>query len=450
MLKRILLYIGSFLAAIIILWSALILTSLVPNEAIKDNLMSSALSLNGADPFYQPAGRNTVTDNYADVILLNVIWNMDGENPVVSSLDTKYYDGNDGVTDYGENYGLYAALNGEAPNTDYTRYWHGSAVFIRPLLAVTDLSGIRLTGAVFALILLAVNCALLIKRKHYPQAAALVLSLVCVQAWNIRLAMEYQPAVLVTLAILPLFILLEKRGDRALIVLSVVSGVLIAFFDFLTAETLTILVPLIIVLSIRFSEGRFSGAKAELLRALKCSAGWLLAYCGTFLVKWTAASLATGENKFIAALTSAEERFGGSFSEMSVIEQIFAAPFTNISTMFGANERGELLNGIIGAVLLILAAVLILYLSRKKKAALGFVVTVLILGAIPYLRYGVLSNHSYLHDFFTYRAQAAAVLALITGAIAGLQKEKEKEKEKKGAKGGKGKKGKKKRAANGA
>ncbi|MGN0578416.1 MAG: hypothetical protein ACI4J4_07340 [Ruminiclostridium sp.] len=449
MLRKILLYAGSFLAAIILLWSALILTALVPNEAIKDNLMSSVLSLNGADPFFQSAGRNSVTDNYADVILLNVIWNIDSKNPVASSLDTKYYDGNDGVTDNGENYGLYAALNGEEPNTDYSRYWHGSAVFIRPLLAVTDLSGIRLTGAVFALILLAVSCALLIRRKHYAQTAALVLSLVCVQAWNICLAMEYQPAVLVTLAMLPLFILLEKKGDMALILLSVISGVLIAFFDFLTAETLTILIPLIIVLSIRFSEGRFLGAGAELLRALKCSAGWLLAYCGTFLAKWTAASLVTGENKFTAALTSAEERFGGSFSEMSVIEQIFAAPFANISTMFGANERGELLNGIIGAVILLSAAVLILYLSRKKKAASGFIITVLILGAIPYLRYSVLSNHSYLHEFFTYRAQAAAVLALITGTIAGLQKEKVKEKEKKSKNSGKGKKG-KKRAANGA
>ena len=177
MLRKILLYAGSFLAAITVLWSALILTSLVPNEAIKDNLISSALYLNGADPFFQPGGRNTVTDNYADVILLNVIWNIDSENPVVSSLDTKYYDGNDGVTDYGENYGLYAALNGTAPNTDYSRYWHGSAVFIRPLLALTDLSGIRIIGAVCALLLLAVNCALLIKRKHYPQAIALVLSL---------------------------------------------------------------------------------------------------------------------------------------------------------------------------------------------------------------------------------------------------------------------------------
>ena len=446
MLRKILLYAGSFLAAITVLWSALILTSLVPNEAIKDNLISSALYLNGADPFFQPGGRNTVTDNYADVILLNVVWNIDSENPVVSSLDTKYYDGNDGVTDYGENYGLYAALNGTAPNTDYSRYWHGSAVFIRPLLALTDLSGIRIIGAVCALLLLAVNCALLIKRKHYPQAIALVLSLVCVQAWNIRLAMEYQPAVLIMLAILPFFILLEKRGDTALILLSVISGVLIAFFDFLTAETLTILVPLITVLSIRFSDGRFLGAKAELLRAVKCSAGWLLAYSGTFLVKWTAASIAAGENKFVAALTSAEERLGGSFSEMSAIEQIFAAPFANISVMFGANERGELLGGILGAAVLILAAALILYLSRKKKAAFGFIITALFLGAIPYLRYAVLSNHSYLHDFFTYRAQAAAVLALITGAIAGLQKEKEKKKEKKG---GQGKK-RKKRAANGA
>ena len=68
-------------------------------------MFGSAEQYNGADPFYQSAGRNTVTDNYADVILLNVLWNIKSDDPFVSSLDTKYYDGDDGVTDRGENYG---------------------------------------------------------------------------------------------------------------------------------------------------------------------------------------------------------------------------------------------------------------------------------------------------------------------------------------------------------
>ncbi|MGN0642603.1 MAG: hypothetical protein ACI4JJ_05600 [Huintestinicola sp.] len=434
MLKKILTYVGSFFAAIIILWAALFLTTLIPNEKIQGNMMKSALSLNGAPGFPQTGGRNTITDNYADVILLNVIWNMDSSDPFVSSLDTKYYDGNDGVNDYGENYGLYAALKGTAPNTDYSRYWHGSAVFIRPLMTVTDLNGVRIIGAVTAALLLIICCMILAKRRLYFQAAALPPAFFCVQAWNIRLSMEYHPAVLVTLAMLPFFLNMEKKGDTALIILSTVSGAMIAFFDFLTAETLTILIPLITIMSVRYSEGRFSGAKNELLTAVKCSVGWLLAYGGAYIVKWTAATAVTGENKFTAALSSAEERFGGSSQVLSPLAQIFAAPFTNISTMMGSSERADMLHGIIGILLMLTAAGAALYLSRHNPKAREYMLVAFILGAVPYLRYAVLNNHSYLHDFFTYRAQAASVLALLTAIYAARQKP-EKAKKKRGSHG---------------
>lgn len=422
MIKKLLIYAGSFLAAICILWSALVLTSLIPNEKLRDNMLDSAMLMNGADPFPQTGGRNTVTDNYADIILLNVIWNIDSSDPIASSLDTKYFDGNDGVTDHGENYGLFAAVNGAAPNTDYSRYWHGSAIFIRPLMTVTDISGVRLTGAAAALLLLALSCFMLARRRLYLEAIALPLSFICVQAWNIRLSMEYQPAVLVTLAILPFFFAFEKKGDTALIVLSVISGTMIAFFDFLTAETLTLLIPLITVMSVRYSEGRYAAVKTELITSAKCSLGWVLAYGGTFLVKWTAASAVTGEKKFSAAISSAEERISGSTEGLSPIARIFAAPFTNISTMFGGKVRADVFPAVVGIILIAAAAGAAMYLSRHKKNARGYILVVLILAAVPYLRYFVLSNHSYLHDFFTYRAQAAVVLALITSLGAALRK----------------------------
>ncbi|MGN0587078.1 MAG: hypothetical protein ACI4JF_07315 [Oscillospiraceae bacterium] len=431
MIKKILLYAGSFLAAIVILWSALLLTSLIPNEKIRDNVLSTAYKMNGADPFPQNRSRNTICDNYADIILMNVIWNIDSSDPFVSSLDTKYFDGNDGVIDYGENYGLYAALNGTAPNTDYSRYWHGSAVFIRPLLTVTDMDGVRLTGAVAAVLLPAVSCAILAKRRLYLEAVALPLSFICVQAWNIRLAMEYQPAVLVTLAMLPVFLQSEKKGDTPLIILSVISGTMIAFFDFLTAETLTLLIPLIMIMSVRYSEERFRDAKSETITAAKCSLGWLLAYGGTYLVKWTAASAVTGENKFTAALSSAGERLGGSAQVMSPIAQIFAAPFTNISTMMGGTKRMDIFPAVMGIILIAAAAGMAIYLSRRSKKARGYLFIVFILGAVPYLRYIVLNNHSYLHDFFTYRAQAAVILALLTAIGAAVRKTENQNKKKK-------------------
>lgn len=410
--KKLLAYIGTFLAAAVLLWTALALTSLIPNKAIKPNMEKSAEYYDGIDPFYQKSGRNSVADNYADVILLNVMWNIRSSDPFVSSLDTKYYDGNDGTADYGENYGFYASLNGAEPNTDYSRYWHGSVIFLRPLMLLTDVKGAKLTGFLAALLLLALNCALLIRKKQHFAAAALPISFACVQIWNIRLALEYQPVVLICLIMLPIFILLESKGDTALCTASIISGVMTAFFDFLTAETLTILVPLIITMIIRKENGSFRGFRSELFTSVKCGLAWLFSYVGMFIVKWTAASIVTGENKFTAAVSSAEVRFFGETENIPAPLRIILAPLANISAMFGGSERISPMNIIVGLLLTAMLFGGLYMIMRSGISSNGFAQLMLILGLLPYLRYIVLSNHSYLHDFFTYRAQATSALAL--------------------------------------
>ena len=418
-MKNILKCIGAFFITIGALWALLVLTSLIPNGKIRTNMFGSAEQYNGAAPFYQSAGQNSVTDNYADVILLNVLWNIKSDDPFVSSLDTKYYDGDDGVTDRGENYGLFSAVFEDTPpNTDYSRYWHGSVIFIRPLMLLGDVREIKLAGIIFALLFLIIDCIMLIKRRQGFAAAALVISFGAVQMYNIRLSLEYMPTVLICLGMLPFFVSLEKNGDETLSVLSVICGTMTAFFDFLTTETLTVLIPLIIIMMIRKNEGRFAGFKRELASSAKCGVSWVSAYLCTFLVKWTAASIVTGENKFIAALSSAEERIYGEAEELSPIAQVFLAPLANISAMFGGYERVSPANIIAGLFLTaaVSSGIFLIFRRGEKGSGQGFAALMLVLGMLPYLRYIVLSNHSYLHDFFTYRAQAATVLALM-GAV---------------------------------
>ena len=418
-MKNILKCIGAFFITIAALWVLLILTSLIPNGKIRTNMFGSAEQYNGADPFYQSAGRNTVTDNYADVILLNVLWNIKSDDAFVSSLDTKYYDGDDGVTDRGENYGLFSAVFEDTPpNTDYSRYWHGSVIFIRPLMLLGDVRVVKLAGIIFTLLFLIIDCIMLIKRGQKFGAAALVISFAAVQMYNIRLSLEYMPTVLICLGMLPFFVSLEKRGDVPLFVLSVICGTMTAFFDFLTTETLTILIPIIIIMMIRKNEGRFEGFKRELATSAKCGVSWVCAYLCTFLVKWTAASIVTGENKFTAAIFSAEVRVNGEAEELSPVMQMIFAPLANISAMFGGYERVSPANIIAGLFITaaISAGIFFIFRRGEKGSGKGFARLMLVLGFVPYLRYIVLNNHSYLHEFFTYRAQAASVLALM-GAV---------------------------------
>lgn len=406
---------GVFAATVLALWAALTAAAAIPNERIYDNMLSSALYFKDKEPFPQNSQMRLVQDNYADAILLNVVWNMGSGEPFSAALDTAYFDGNDGTNDYGENWGFYQAVEGTAPNTDYSRYWHGMAAVIRPFMLFTDIGGIKLIGTILAFVLLAGNAALLLKKRQFFAAGALVAAFLCVHVWNIGISLEYQPAVLVTLALLPLFIIFEKNNG-ALSIISVISGVMIAFFDFLTCETLTILVPLIIVFIMRKQENRLPALKDSALLTVKCGGAWLLSYAGTFLVKWTAASIVTGENKFAAALASVEERFVGGAEELSPVAQFFLAPAANLSTLFGGTDRVEW--GVIAAGLVISALVLgaVFYLFRsREKFDRSFTLIMLILGALPFVRFFLLNNHSYLHEFFTYRALASTILAVFAG-----------------------------------
>ena len=73
-------------------------------------------------------------------------------------------------------------------------------------------------------------------------------------------------------------------------------------------------------------------------------------------------------------------------------------------------EWGVIAAGLVISAL-ILGAVFYLFRSREKFDR-SFTIIMLILGALPFVRFFLLNNHSYLHEFFTYRALASTILAL--------------------------------------
>lgn len=411
-MKKIILHSLVFIASLAFLWGLLIVSSCIPNSAIKDNMAKSAMYYSNEDAFaFGKSGcYNSVSDNYADSILLNVLWNIKSDFPISSSIDTKYYDGEE----YGKNWGLLQTINGTSPNTDYTRYWHGAVVFIRPLMLFTDVSGVKNISFIILLIFIAVTLSFLIKDKHYFAASALVLSLIGIQFWNLRLSLEYIPAFMVCFSLCPIYIILEKKGDIYLTVLSVISGVMIAFFDFLTVETISVLLPLVLVFMIRTDDDRFGNFRNNFLLILKCGICWVMSYAMTFVVKWSAASICTGKNKFSVAFSAAGVRLYGDDIEkiMPLHKLIPSAILANLSTLFGGTERIETSNIILGLIVTAILLVSIFCLFSKKEKNVSLTLIMLLISFIPYLRYMILSNHSYLHEFFTYRAQIIVIICL--------------------------------------
>ena len=220
-----------------------------------------------------------------------------------------------------------------------------------------------------------------------------------------------------------LFLWLERKSDVYLTMLSVAGGVLIAFFDFLTTETVVLLLPLILVISVRASENRLGEWKHNILLFAKCGGCWLSAYAGTFLIKWTAVSLVSGRNQFSIAFSTVGERMAGSMMgegsdhPLLRIPQALAANFT---VLFGGQNRIEWGRVFVGLLIvgLLLGSYLYLFYQKSNVTMIKLLV---ILGTVVFLRYMILSNHSYLHEYFTYRALISPIMAVLAGVALSTQ-----------------------------
>ena len=409
---------GIFIGLLAILWLFMILSASIPNSFLKKNMVKSALTITQADTFAYCEGNKLsgIADNYADSIWLNVAWYMGKGNPYFSSIDTKYYDGED----KGERAGLYLAVTEESQeaNTDYTRYWHGTAAVIRIFHLFTDLNGVRMTGFVVTLGLAAAVMILLIRDGKDWVAICFFLSLCMIKIWNVRLSMEYQPAFMIGFLMCILYLLFEKKGDECLSLLSVMGGTLIAFFDFLTTETVVILLPLILVVAVRGMDHRIESFNKSMILIIVQGMGWLGAYVMTIFVKWCLASVLTGTNKFVSAFNSAGERISGSnpgTGELSFLMQKLAAPAANLSGLFGGRERLSGISFVLGILFLVLFAVIsfvaLRFGNKENRAETKILI---LLGSGILVRYLVLNNHSYIHAFFTYRGMMSMIMALFS------------------------------------
>lgn len=426
--RKALLRAGVFAGVLAALYLLTVLIAAIPNDAIWANMQQSALYELTVDRFSLPENGSfhQMADNHADRISLNIGWQMGKGNPFRAALDTGYYDGGR----LGDAAGLYHAVSrGEDANKSYNRYWHGGAVLLRLLHLWTDIQGAKVLALAALLILIVLTLGTLCRRGHWDLAGCLLISLLCVRFLAVGGSFEYLPCFLVCFSLCPAFLLLERRGDEPLALLSVAAGVLTAYFDFLTTETMTVLLPLILVVAMRSKEGRLGGNAAAARLILNCLVCWGLSYGGAFLVKWAAASLVCGQGQMLDALSAAAGRVNGTVVVNGVERN--AGPLlgigANLSVLFGGNSRTNFRIVAAGLILCAAAGYVLCRLRRltpaRGKAREG-TWWMLFLGALVLARYALLANHAYQHAFFTYRALVSTVLAVLAATALNFRPQK--------------------------
>ena len=252
----------------------------------------------------------------------------------------------------------------------------------------------------------------LIRQKYYGEAISVILAMIVVSVWYVPLCLEYTYTFLcmLTASIIAVHLAIRRKYQRfSLFFLAV--GMVTVYFDFLTTETLTLLVPLLLALRIRQRQDYQSG-KIEWILAFRCCISWLVGFACMWVMKWVSASIVLGQNVMPYVNDHISERLDG-YVGLSTGEYIAQTIIRNLKILLPYEY------GIAGAVVLMICLllgvvlpVLLGKITLKKKISGTAILLYIALGLIPFLRFMVLLNHSYIHRFFTYRALAASILAL--------------------------------------
>ena len=317
-----------------------------------------------------------------------------------------------------------AVQQGLAPNTDYSRYWHGSMVVLRPLFTFMDIVQIRLLLGVLAAAGIAAAVWMLWREGQKVLAVSFAAGAVWVNTWMLTKCIEYVTTFLVMDAMLMILIAYLRKHTSAeectafLYRLLVGGGVVTCFVDFLTTETLTYTMPMLVFIAFSVPGNKI---KDGLMTMIRGGIAWLAGYAGMFALKWGLAYAALGMAALKDSVSEAAIRIGGTVylgdsnldPVASPMQRLGGALWHNIGMLFPFSGTLQPHWAVLAAAAVAALAFCIVYLTHGRNFCPAKWVPVSVLALLPYLRYLALSNHAYMHYFFTYRAQLVTVTALI-------------------------------------
>ncbi|MBC3762914.1 hypothetical protein ACUN7V_14920 [Quadrisphaera oryzae] len=416
----------------LVLLAGLIVAQAVPNAPIVDRL-AQAVSDGDYGPSYVSDGMGGRADRFTECVELGYgvsspddprsLWFRATGGPRLESCDA-------GATQVR----ALAAGAQVLPPATYYRYWNGYALLTRPVLATLGVPGVRMvSGALLAAAGIAAWAAL--RRRAGPAAACALVLPVAVSTNALAMpALAFTHAL--ALAAIAAGVALTAaatgsvrlRGWRGAAVGAGGAGALLAYTDLLTTPAMSWSLCAAAAGAVTWgavtwgadtwgadtwgAAPRPRALRPVLLSVLAAGAAWPVAYGVTWACRWLIAAAVQGPGVFTAIRDKSAERLDGA---SQVVDPSFGAPTA-------ANVTRWLDTAPTAQPLLVAAAVVVvvsLVVAARRGGAERLLLAAVL--AAPALLvpawYEVLSNHSQVHAFFTYRSVPAAVGIVVAACV---------------------------------
>ena len=393
----------TFFILIAVFFVSMTLVYCIPTSWIQGNVEKSIEVLEGEGeyPMYFFYRHSAIIDIHTDKLMYeSLIQNRDYYNPIQAAM----------------------SIN------QYPRYWHGYQVLLRPLTVVFQVQELRYLGMLTFHLLFFWSAWLMAKKTKPLYAMFYVLTVASGYVVFLPVCFQFLTTFLVLFVSL---IVLLRRYDKNKPLPAVkwmlyffVVGMVENFFDFLTYPILTLGIPLVLLLWLRVRDER-TDFRGNFWFMFKASLSWFFGYALTWISKWLLSAAILGVRYFWRTMSVVQYRLEG--SEEEPLDRIGTIQ-RNLKAWLNVQDGGVISWSKIALLILIVAVVLIIWRKLKDWKAVGAYLPILFVAAYPYIWYLVMSNHSQIHYWYTYRAQLVALFAGLVFLASILRERKPEEK----------------------
>ena len=393
----------TFFILIAVFFVSMTLVYCIPTSWIQGNVEKSIEVLEGEGeyPMYFFYRHSAIIDIHTDKLMYeSLIQNRDYYNPIQAAM----------------------SIN------QYPRYWHGYQVLLRPLTVVFQVQELRYLGMLTFHLLFFWSAWLMAKETKPLYAMFYVLTVASGYVVFLPVCFQFLTTFLVLFVSL---IVLLRRYDKNKPLPAVkwmlyffVVGMVENFFDFLTYPILTLGIPLVLLLWLRVRDEQ-ADFRSNFWFMFKASLTWFFGYALTWISKWLLSAAILGVRYFWRTMSVVQYRLEG--SEEEPLDRIGTIQ-RNLKAWLNVQDGGVISWSKIALLILIVAVVLIIWRKLKDWKTVGAYLPILFVAVYPYIWYLVMSNHSQIHYWYTYRAQLAALFAGLVFLAAILRERKPEEK----------------------
>jgi hypothetical protein len=297
---------------------------------------------------------------------------------------------------------------------EYSRYWHGYLVLVKPLLILFTWKQILVFLTVLQLVLLGIFLLLTVRKGKAQAGIAVLCSYLLMKPAVMAASVTMSVCWILTLCVL---IYIAAKRDRleefsAYLTLFLITGMLTSYLDFLTYPIATLGVPLCVFFLLK-EEGSMKKILEKLIGAV---CGWGCGYIGLWGMKWVAADLTLHQGTIKDALWTVigrTESVGGRPRMNGMIYTISL----NLAEYAGSVRYFAL--GVAGAALVL---VVIACFRTGVKETLVRQIPYAVVFLLPFLWIAAAQNHSALHARFTFRILAVSFLALAAVCVSCIRR----------------------------